>query len=184
MCDEPVPTLVRTGGRWRPFQEFMILERASAPIEGVELRGVEDARPTPEALAAIAEAEAIVIGPSNPVTSIGPILALPGMRDALAAAAAPVVAVSPFVGGRAIKGPTDAFCAHAGIGREARGVVSAYAGVIDGLVADDAAEGDPTPSLRVDTLLDSPARRREVARMTLEFAASLSARRGPAGETL
>lgn len=181
MSDEPVATLVRTGGRWRPFQEFMILERASAPIEGVELRGVDSARPTPEALAAVAAAEAVVIGPSNPVISIGPILALPGMREALAATEAPIVAVSPFVGGRAVKGPTDAFCAHAGISRDAAGVAAAYAGVVDGVVADDAPGEGAVPSLRRDTLMDSPARRREVAALTVEFAASLADRRRPNG---
>ncbi len=79
-------------------------------------------------LAALAEAEAIVIGPSNPVISIGPILAVPGMREALGGGAAPVVAVSPFVGGRAVKGPTEAFCAQAGIEPSAAGIVAAYAG--------------------------------------------------------
>ncbi len=88
-------------------------------MEAVELRGAEQARPTQEVLAVLAEAEAIVIGPSNPVISIGPILALPGMREALAGSDAPVVAVSPFVGGRAVKGPTEEFCAQAGHRAEA-----------------------------------------------------------------
>ena len=83
----------------------MIVERAEGPIEGVELRGIERARPSDAVLQAVAEADAIVIGPSNPVISIGPILALPGMREALRGAPAPVVAVSPFVGGRAHQGP-------------------------------------------------------------------------------
>ena len=76
---------------------------------GVELEGIAEARPTPEVLEALASAEAVIIGPSNPVISIGPILSVPGMREALAAAPGPVVAVSPLVGGRAVKGPTDAF---------------------------------------------------------------------------
>ncbi len=86
MADEPVRTFVRSDGAWHPFQEFMILGRAGGEVEGVELRGAERARPTAEALAAIDRADAIVVGPSNPVISIGPILAVPGMREALAAA--------------------------------------------------------------------------------------------------
>ena len=105
MSDEPVATWVTTGGRALPFQEFMIVERAEGPIERVELRGLERARPSDAVLQAVAEADAIVIGPSNPVISIGPILALPGMREAVRGAPAPVVAVSPFVGGRAHQGP-------------------------------------------------------------------------------
>ena len=118
-------------------------------------------------LSAIAEAEAIVIGPSNPVISIGPILAVPGMREALAAAAAPVVAVSPFVGGRAVKGPTESFCAQAGIELSAAGIVAAYDGVLDGIVADEDVSG--LPALRLDTLMDTPADRRRVAASVLEF---------------
>ena len=88
-------------------------------------------------LQAVAEADAIVIGPSNPVISIGPILALPGMREALRAAPAPVVAVSPFVDGRAVKGPTEPFCEHAGIALSADGIARAYGEVLDGIVADE-----------------------------------------------
>lgn len=171
MSDEPVETRVKARGAWHPFQEFMIVERAEGPVEGVELVGVEQARPTAEVLAAIAEAETILIGPSNPVISIGPILALPGLREAIAAAPAPVVAVSPFVGGRAVKGPTDTFCAYAGIERSAGGVAAAYAGLLDGIVADEPA--DELPALQTDTLLDTPKGRRRLADATLEFAASL-----------
>jgi LPPG:FO 2-phospho-L-lactate transferase len=135
MSDEPVRTQIVSGGRRIPFQQFMIVERAEPPIDGVELDGLENARPTQEVLDAVAQADAIVIGPSNPVISIGPILALPGMREALASSPAPVVAVSPFVGGHAVKGPTDAFCEHAGIPLGAAGIAEAYADVIDGLVA-------------------------------------------------
>jgi LPPG:FO 2-phospho-L-lactate transferase len=150
----------------------MIVERAEGPVEAVELRGVERARPTADVLAVLAEAEAIVIGPSNPVISIGPILALPGMREAVAGSPAPVVAVSPFVGGYAIKGPTDEFCRHVGIELSASGVATAYEGLIDGLVADEEAEGAAT--LVLDTLMRSQEDRVRVARRTLEFADSLS----------
>ncbi len=122
-------------------------------------------------LQALAGADAIVIGPSNPVVSIGPILAVPGMRAAIADAAAPVVAMSPFVGGEVLKGPTRLFCEHAGIQPSAAGLLDAYGGLLDGLVADEPVEG--TASLRIDTLMDTAERRRGVADKTLEFAASL-----------
>jgi LPPG:FO 2-phospho-L-lactate transferase len=171
MSDQPVATWVTTGGRELPFQEFMIVERAEGPIENVELRGLEWGRPTDAVLQAVAEAEAIVIGPSNPVISIGPILSLPGMREALHAAPAPVVAVSPFVGGRAVKGPTDAFCEQAGIERSATGIAHAYSEVLDGIVADEPA--GELPELVTDTVMDSAEARVRLAREALDFAASL-----------
>jgi LPPG:FO 2-phospho-L-lactate transferase len=171
MSDQPVSTWVAARGRSIPFQEFMIVERAEGPVDAVELRGLERARPSDAVLQAIAEAEAIVIGPSNPVISIGPILALPGMREALRAAPAPVVAVSPFVGGRAVKGPTDAFCEQAGIERSADGIARAYADLLDGLVADEAADG--LPGLVTDTLMDTRGDRARLAREVLDFAASM-----------
>ena len=121
MCEEPVRTFIHTPTARRGLQEFLILDHGEAPIEGVEVEGLVDARPTPEVLAAIAGADLIVIGPSNPVISIGPILAVPGMREAISSAAARVVAVSPFVAGRAIKGPTEAFMAAIGQARERGG---------------------------------------------------------------
>jgi LPPG:FO 2-phospho-L-lactate transferase len=171
MCDEPVSTWVRSRGRPLPFQEFMVAAGAAGPVEGVELRGIEEARPTADVLAAIAEADAIVIGPSNPVISIGPILAVPGMREALAAAPAPVIAVSPFVGGGVVKGPTEAFCAHAGIDTSGAGAARAYEGLLDGIVADEDVAG--IPSLRIDTLMDTPEDRRRVAADVLALARSL-----------
>jgi LPPG:FO 2-phospho-L-lactate transferase len=174
MSDAPVRTHVRTPGGWRPFQEFMIVDRAAAPIEAVELRGIEAAAPPPEALAALTAADTIVIGPSNPIVSIGPILAVPGMREALRSARAPVVAVSPFVGGRAVKGPTDAFMEHAGLDRSATGIATAYAGVIDGLVADEPVERGDLPVLVTDTLMEDAGGRRRLAQATLAHAASLN----------
>jgi LPPG:FO 2-phospho-L-lactate transferase len=172
MCDEPVQTWVRHRGRALPFQEYMIMARASPPVEGVELRGVEAARPSDEVLGALARAELIVLGPSNPVISVGPILAVPGMREALAEARAPVVAVSPFVGGRSVKGPSEHFCTWAGIEPSATGVARAYAGVIDAMVADEGVED--LPCLVTDTLLDSPEQRRRLADTILEFGRNLS----------
>jgi LPPG:FO 2-phospho-L-lactate transferase len=169
MADEPVRTWVRVHGDWRPFQEFMIKERGASP-EAIELRGIEAAKPTPEVAEAIATAEAIVIGPSNPIISIGPILAVAGMREALAAAPAAVVAVSPFVRGDVLKGPTAAFCRMAGLPLGTAGVEQAYAGVIDGVVTD---ERGSLPVLETDVLMDTPQTRRRVAAEALDFARSL-----------
>jgi LPPG:FO 2-phospho-L-lactate transferase len=173
MSDHPVSTWVGVRGRMVPFQEFMIVERAEGPIEDVQLRGLHRAPPSDAVLQAVAEADAIVIGPSNPVISIGPILALPGMREALAAAPAPVVAVSPFVGGRSVKGPTEPFCDRAGIDRSAVGIARAYADVIDGVVADE--EVPDLAALRTDTLMESAEDRARLAREVLAFATSVHA---------
>jgi LPPG:FO 2-phospho-L-lactate transferase len=148
----------------------MIVDSWAGPIEEVVFRGIEDARPSPEVIDAIANADTIVIGPSNPLISIGPILAVPGVRDALREAPAPVVAVSPFVGGHAVKGPTDDFCRSAGIELSAQGIVDAYRDVVDAVVADEPAEG--VPGLVTDTLMDGPAARRTLARKILDFAES------------
>ena len=171
MSDRRVSTWVAVRGRKVPLQEFMIVEKAEGPVEGVELRGLHRAPPSDAVLQAIAEADAIVIGPSNPVISIGPILALPGMREALRAAPAPVLAVSPFVGGRALKGPTKLFCEQAGIALSAAGIARAYSDVIDGIVADESSNG--TPELVTDTLMQTAEERVRLAREVLDFAASV-----------
>jgi LPPG:FO 2-phospho-L-lactate transferase len=175
MSDQAVSTWVGVRGRKLPFQEFMIVERAEGPVEGVELRGLDSARPSDAVLQTVAEADAIVIGPSNPVISIGPILALPGMREALHGAPAPVVAVSPFVGGRAVKGPTEPFCEQAGVETSAAGIARAYSDVIDGVVADESSNG--TPGLVTDTLMETPEDRARLAREVLDFTTSLRATR-------
>jgi LPPG:FO 2-phospho-L-lactate transferase len=168
MSDRPVRTRVLAGGRWWPLQEFMIRRRGEGPVEDVDFRHARAASPTAEVLQAIQAARAIVIGPSNPVISIGPILALPGVADALAASPASVVAVSPLVHGTVVKGPTAACLRWAGHTLDSDGIAAAYAGVADGLVADEATTALPT--LKTDVLMDTPQRRRELARMTLDFA--------------
>jgi len=173
MSDAPVRTAVRARGAWHDLQAFMIRERGAGPVEDVAFRGVEDAAPTAEVLEAIAAARAIVVGPSNPVISIGPILALPGLRDALAAAAAPVVAVSPIVDGEVLKGPTAAFMAWAGRPCSAAGVAALYDGVIDGLVSDEPVDGIAT--LETDVAMPDPAGRQRLALETLRFAQALAA---------
>ena len=140
----------------------------------MELEGIAAATPTPEVLEALAAAEAVIVGPSNPVISIGPILAVPGMREAIAAAPGKVVAVSPLVGGHAVKGPTDAFVTALGRPLTAAGIASLYAEVIDGIVVD---EGDPGPEdipmLSRPTLMEGEAGRRDLAAAVLDFARDL-----------
>ena len=174
MADEPIRTHVRTQGRWVPFQEFMVRLEAATPIEGVDLHGIEHARATPEVTAALGSADVIVIGPSNPVISIGPILAVPGMTEAILSARAPVVAVSPFVGGHAVRGPTDPFCRQAGIALGPGGIAQAYAAMIDALVSDEPLEGARVPVEVADTLMDSASARRRVAKTTLRVAELVS----------
>jgi LPPG:FO 2-phospho-L-lactate transferase len=173
MSDEPVRTWVRTGGDWMPFQAFMIRARAEGPVQDTELRGVGSALPTPEVLAAIAAAHAIIIGPSNPVISIGPILTVPQMRQALLDSPAPIVAVSPIVDGGVLKGPTAAFLRWAGYDASTNAVAAWYAGLIDGLVADEPVDG--LPVLQTDTVMSDAASRRRVAEQTLTFAEGLAA---------
>jgi LPPG:FO 2-phospho-L-lactate transferase len=176
MCEEPVRTRVRTAEGWRDLQRYLVAEHGKAPVEGIELEGIEGATPTPEALAAIAEAEAIVIGPSNPVISIGPILSIPQLRKALTAADAPVVAVSPYVAGQVVKGPTDLFMRAIGRPSTAAGVASLYEGLIDGMVCDQD-DPDPAPEgvrvLSCPTLMHGAEGRRGLAERTLEFASTL-----------
>jgi LPPG:FO 2-phospho-L-lactate transferase len=174
MSDDPVRSWVRTASAgWCAFQEFMIRERAAGLVEGLEFRGAEQAKPSPQVLAAIAAASVIVIGPSNPLVSIGPILAVPGIRDALIAADAPVVAVSPIVDGQVLKGPTAAFMAFAALECSAAGVADFYGELLDGIVADETVAGLTT--LETDIRMDDDAARRRLAEQTLSFARALAA---------
>lgn len=165
-----------TADGWRDLQHFLVAEHGEPEVTGVEIEGIGEARPTAEALEAIGQADAIVIGPSNPVISIGPIVAMPEMREAIAAARAPVIAVSPYVAGEVVKGPTDAFMRALGRPTTAAGVASMYEGLIDGMVCD---QGDPDPppdGVRTHvcpTLMEGAGGRRSLAVETLGFAASL-----------
>jgi LPPG:FO 2-phospho-L-lactate transferase len=171
MTDHPVRTWVRSPSGWHPFQEFMIIEQAKGLVEGVEFRGAEPAVASEQVLGAIETAQAIVIGPSNPLASIAPILAVPGIREALAAARAPVVAVSPIVGGEVLKGPTASFMAFAALECTADGVADFYGELLDGMVADENVARLPT--LQIDTRMDDSAARARVARQTLDFTQAL-----------
>jgi LPPG:FO 2-phospho-L-lactate transferase len=144
----------------------------------VEFRGAADAALTPEVREAIGQAETIVIGPSNPIASIGPMLAVPGMREALAAADAPVVAVSPLVGGRSLKGPTESFLSWAGHSVDDGGVAACYAGIAAGMVVDRDTPSGPASTSGVvlrqtDTAMPDAAARERLAREVIEFALSL-----------
>ncbi|MGH2963949.1 MAG: 2-phospho-L-lactate transferase [Solirubrobacterales bacterium] len=176
MCEEAVQTKVLTPRGWAGLQEFLIVERSQPSIERVEAHGLDGAAPTAEVLEALAGAEAIVIGPSNPVISIGPILSVPGMREAIAGAGVPVVAVSPFVAGRAVKGPTEKFMTSIGRPPSAAGAASLYVGVIQAMVV-DGDDPDPGPEdlplLACPTLMEGADGRRRLAERVLEFARTL-----------
>jgi len=175
MCDEPVRTRVCARGREWPFQEWMILGSAEGPIDEIQFDGIDTARPTAEVLDAVARARAIVIGPSNPVVSIGPILALPGMREALRQAHAPIVAVSPIVGGAVLKGPTAACLAWAGQPASTAGVAMHYGDLLDGLVADARLPDElALPLLETDLLMADTGGAQRLARETLAFATALA----------
>jgi LPPG:FO 2-phospho-L-lactate transferase len=179
MSEAPVRTKVVTDANRRDLQEYLILDRGEPAVRAVELEGIGEAEPTPEVSAALRDAEAIVVGPSNPVISIGPILAVPGMREAIAKSRAPVVAVSPYVAGEVVKGPTERFMTAVGRPSTAAGVASLYAGLIDAMVVD---EGDPDPppaeipNHAAPTLMDSGAARARLARIVLDYAEGLASR--------
>ena len=172
MSDDPVRTWVRSGtAGWSGFQDFMIRGQAAGLVEGLEYRGAEQAAASAEVLAAIDAARTIVIGPSNPLASIGPILAVHGLQAALLAAAAPVIAVSPIVAGEVLKGPTGAFMAFAALDLSADGIADFYGELLDGIVADE--NVGRLASLRTDTLMDDAAARARLAEQTLSFAQGL-----------
>jgi LPPG:FO 2-phospho-L-lactate transferase len=181
MTDDAVRTEVRTADGWLDFQEYFVHQGQRPTVDEVRFRGIDAARLTPDAEAAIGAADAILIAPSNPIVSTGPILALPGMRTALTAARArgvTVVAVSGIIGGRALKGPADRMLASLGHESSALGVARLYADVADGFVLDavdaDLARGIEGLGLRTlvaDTIMSDDAARARVARDVLAFAA-------------
>lgn len=136
MSDEEVSTVLKTPAGILEFQEYFVRRGQRDEVLGVELRGVGEARPTDAVLEVLAAADVVVFCPSNPIVSVGPILALPGMREALASSSAPKVAVSPIVGGRALKGPADRMMSSLGHEVSAAGVAAIYEGLVDGMVID------------------------------------------------
>jgi LPPG:FO 2-phospho-L-lactate transferase len=136
--DDRLRTRLETDAGLLDFQDYFVRRRQEPVVIGIRLEGLESARPTDAVLAAIANAQLLVIGPSNPFVSIGPILELPGVREALAAAPGRKVAVSPIVAGRALKGPADRMLASMGHEPTALGVARLYAGLVDRFVLDEA----------------------------------------------
>jgi LPPG:FO 2-phospho-L-lactate transferase len=144
MSDEPVPTLIETDEGALHFQEYLVKRRAEPMVRGVRFLGAEKARPAPGVLEAIREAELIVICPSNPLISVGPILAVPGIREALRVRREDVVAVSPIVDGKSLKGPSDRMLAQLGYEVSARAVARMYADVAGTFVIDGVDRGQAT----------------------------------------
>jgi LPPG:FO 2-phospho-L-lactate transferase len=136
MCDQPVPSLIRTPAGLFHFQEYLVQRGGHEDVLEVIYHGVEQARPAPGVCEALAQAEVIVICPSNPVISIGTILAVPGMRQALRNSPAPVVAISPIVQGKTLKGPADLMLRGLGLEVSAYGVAQYYGELLHALVID------------------------------------------------
>ena len=184
MTDDIVRTHLRTDEGWLPFQDYFVRRRHADDVHEVHIHGIEAAEPTPEVLAAIEAADRILVAPSNPFVSIGPILAVPGMLDALLAASAPIVAVSPLIGGLAVRGPADRMFVTLGGEASAVGVArhytERYPGLLDGLVIDDvdAAQAEAIRALGLavevaPTLMLTADDRRRLALEVLAFAGSV-----------
>jgi LPPG:FO 2-phospho-L-lactate transferase len=181
MSDELVRTEVRTDEGWLDFQEYFVHRHQGPDVLEVRYAGIDAARPTAQVVAALEAASVVVIGPSNPIVSIGPILALSGVADLLAGArarGAPVVAISPIVGGRALKGPADRMLVSLGHESSATGVARLLADVVDGFVIDEvdrSMEADIAAlGLRTfvtNTVMADEAGRARLAKAVLEFAA-------------
>ena len=154
MSDQRVTTRLLGPDGWLDFQEYFVREKAQPEVRAVEYAGAERARPAPGVLEAIRAAQAVIICPSNPITSIRPILAVPGVADALATTAATTVAVSPIVGGDAVSGPAGRLMTACGLPVSPAGVARAYAPWLDLLVFD---ERDRRESAAVLELGVSPA---------------------------
>jgi LPPG:FO 2-phospho-L-lactate transferase len=184
MTDDRVATLVDTPEGTLEFQDYFVGRRQCDDVLGVTFAGIERATAHPAALAAIREAEAVVIAPSNPIVSVAPILDTPGMREAIAGTSAPVVAVSPIVGGRALKGPAAQMLATLGHEVSALGVARLYANVVDGLVIDEV-DCELVPAIELagprvlvtETVMGDEADRRRLAAEVLDFAAELARER-------
>jgi LPPG:FO 2-phospho-L-lactate transferase len=179
MSDDPVRTRVLTTAGWLDFQDYFVRQQCQPAVREFMFSGAESARPQPEALAALQRPDlrAIVICPSNPFVSIEPILAVPGMRAALQQATAPVVGVTPIVGGKAIKGPAAKMLTELGLDVSPGAVARRYAGLIDAFVVE---RTDPVPEplpgvtfVQTATLMSSVEDRLELARAVLRAADAL-----------
>ncbi len=179
VTDDPHPTVVITPDGPLDFQDYFVRGRASAEVVGVEFAGAAAARPAPGVLDAIGRADVVIVAPSNPFVSIEPVLVVHGVSEALRDTSAPVVAVSPIVGGEAVKGPAAAMMRTLGHEVSALGVARLYAGLVDVFVLDavDAALGPAVAELGMravvtDTMMTGPERRLALARAVLDAAAA------------
>lgn len=185
MSDQPVRTWVDTAQGPLPFQHYFVRERCAPVASGVRFEGAAAARPSPAFAQALARPDlaAIVVCPSNPYLSIDPILAVPGVAQAIRAATAPCVAVSPIVRGQAIKGPTAKLMWELGLTPGTSAVAAHYAGLIDGLILDNTDAADTGEVERrglaacvTATVMHGDEDRRALARAALDFAASIGPR--------
>lgn len=177
MSDDPVCTIVETEAGELPFQRFLVERHARDAVRGVRFVGADAARPAPGVLEAIAAAEAIFIAPSNPIASIGPILAVPGIRNAIAKATVARVAVSPIIGGRSLQPPAAEMMSGLGHSVDVAGVAGLYAGLIDTLVIDDedAASADAVEEEGVHCVVTPTIMRDDGSRRSLAHAALATA---------
>ena len=182
MSDDPVPTVVETEDGPLAFQHYFVRERCRPKVLGFRHEGSERARISAGFLDALAapDLSAVIVCPSNPYISIDPILAVPGVRAALESCRAPVIAVSPIIGGEAVKGPTAKMMAERGIAPSAAAIAEHYAGLIDGFVLDeadrDAAAAIATAGVAVEvtaTMMTARAEKQALARAVLAFAERL-----------
>lgn len=178
--DDPLRTWIETPAGSFPFQEWFVARGHRDEVDGVRFAGARGARPAPGVLDALQSAELIVIAPSNPYVSVGPILAVDGIRAALEARTAPAVAVSPLIGGRAVRGPADRMLSRLAGGTAPAHVAGCYEGLIDALVFDesDAGGAEAVAGLGVRpivtrTLMRDAEARRRLAEATLEAAAAV-----------
>jgi LPPG:FO 2-phospho-L-lactate transferase len=180
MSDDPVRTQIRTPDGWLEFQEYFVRDGQRDSVLEIRRQGIEEARPTRAVLDAIAGADLVIVAPSNPFVSVGTILAVPGTLAALLASAAPIVAVSPVVGGKALRGPADRMLRSLGGHASARGVVehyrSHYPGLVDAFIFDgaDRSEAEALAQLGVrvdvlDSVMRSDADRERLATEILEM---------------
>jgi len=178
MTDSSVPTMVDTDEGTLEFQDYFVRRKCAPRVRGIRFEGVADSRPAPGVREALAVADLIVICPSNPFISIGPILGVPGMREAILDSKAVVAAVSPIIGGKAVKGPTATMLNQLGHEVSALGVARLYADMLDVFLIDESDSGLETPmrSMGIETrtsliLMDSASASESLARLLLRLAA-------------
>lgn len=180
MTDAPLRTIVQTDAGVLPFQRYFVGHRCEPKLRAVRFDGAATAQAAPGVIEALTapNLRAIIICPSNPYLSIDPILAVNGIRDAIKRATAPVIAVSPIIGGQAVKGPAAKIMCELGIEPSAQAIAAHYAGLIDALVIDeadsDAASTLALPSLVAHTMMRTLSDRTRLARTVLDFAATLT----------